>query len=137
MTFGIALYLLTLGLPLTVHAELVVIVNNENVADISVTMIRRIFLGKTKRFPGGGVAVPLDQDEGAVDRGVFHTKVLNKSGSQLKAYWSKLVFTGKGTPPKGISTAQEVRSMIANNPNMIGYIDSSLADDSVKVVGRF
>jgi hypothetical protein len=30
-----------------------------------------------------------------------------------------------------------VKALVAANPNMIGYIDSSAVDDSVKVVHKF
>jgi len=63
--------------------------------------------------------------------------VLKKSASQLKAYWSKLLFTGKGTPPKEIGSDAEMVSLVASNPNMIGFVDAAAVNDSVKVVTRF
>ncbi|WP_300433457.1 phosphate ABC transporter substrate-binding protein, partial [uncultured Thalassolituus sp.] len=96
--------------------------------------ISRIFLGKTSSFPDGSPAVPVDQSEGSDVRNDFTDKVLGKNASQLKAYWSRLIFTGKGTPPKEVGNNAAVKSLIAANPNMIGYIDSSAVDDTVKVV---
>ncbi len=96
--------------------------------------ISRIFLGKSKSFPGGGQAVPVNQNEGSATRDKFNEAVCKKNASQYKAYWSQLVFTGKGTPPKDIGNDAAVKAQVAANPNAIGYVDSSAVDASVKVV---
>ncbi|WP_416307804.1 phosphate ABC transporter substrate-binding protein [Neptunicella sp. SCSIO 80796] len=114
------------------NADIAVIVNPANSATISQDDVVKLFLGKAKSFSNGDTAVPVNQENGAVDE--FNSKVLNKSGSQIKAYWSKLVFTGKGTPPKEVDGDDEVKKLVADNPNIIGYIDASKADGSVKVV---
>jgi hypothetical protein len=44
------------------------------------------------------------------------------------------VFTGKGTPPKDAGDDAAVRTLIAANPNMIGYVDAGAVDATVKVV---
>jgi len=116
------------------QAEVAVIVNPGNGASLSAEDVQRLFLGKLKSFPGGGEANPVNQKEGQPAREQFNQAVLNKSESQLKAYWSQLVFTGKGTPPKDVGGSADVKKLVAANPNMIGYIDSSAVDGSVKVV---
>lgn len=96
--------------------------------------ISRIFLGKSKSFPGGGQAVPVNQNEGSATRDKFNEAVCKKNASQYKAYWSQLVFTGKGTPPKDAGDDAAVKAQVAANPNAIGYVDASAVDASVKVV---
>ncbi|WP_049631920.1 phosphate ABC transporter substrate-binding protein [Cellvibrio sp. pealriver] len=96
--------------------------------------VSRIFLGKSKSFPGGAQAVPVNQNEGSAARDKFNESVCKKNASQYKAYWSQLVFTGKGTPPKDAGDDGAVKALVAANPNMIGYVDSSAVDASVKVV---
>jgi ABC-type phosphate transport system substrate-binding protein len=119
----------------TVHAGVVVVVGASSaVASLDKTQVSDIFLGKSATFPGGAQAVPVDQAEGASQREEFHTKVTGKSGAQLSAYWSKLVFSGKASPPKEVPGAAEAKALVAANPNMIGYIDSGAVDASVKVV---
>jgi ABC-type phosphate transport system substrate-binding protein len=119
-------------------AEISVIVSNSNPnSAIDQTTVSKIFLGKTKSFPDGSQALPVDQDEGRKTREIFNTSILGKSDSQLKSYWSRLIFTGKGTPPKQSGTGMEIKTLVANNPNIIGYIDSSAVDDTVKVVHKF
>ena len=112
-------------------------VKQRNTEERDKKSIENIFLGKTKTFPGGAQAVPVNLDSAMPLRETFDTKVLGKSSSQLKSYWSQKVFTGKGTPPKEVTSGAEMIKLVASNPNIIGYIDSSEANDSVKVIAEF
>lgn len=130
----LALLLLMTGIVLPVHADVVVIVNPGNAASLSADDVQRLFLGKLKSFPGGGEATPVNQKEGQPSREQFNQTILNKSESQLKAYWSQLVFTGKGTPPKELDNDDAIKAFVASTPAGIGYIDASKVDGSVKVI---
>ena len=118
-------------------AEVAIIVHPSNNNSLDENSIKRIFLGKNKKFDNGNKIIPMNQNQGANARTEFGKKVLSKSDSQLKAYWSKLIFTGKGTPPDEKSNDAEILKFIANTPDAIGYIDASAVDDSVKVVGKY
>lgn len=117
-------------------AEVAVIVHSSNADSIDAKFIKRLYLGKKKSFPSGATAIPVSLKSGEAARDEFNKKLLSKSSSQLKAYWSKLVFTGKATPPKEMS-ATEVIKIVQDNPNVIGYVDSGHVIDGVKVVGKF
>ena len=126
---------LTLGLAGFTWAEVVVIVHPSAGFDsLSEEDVSRLFLGKSKNFPSGALAVPVNQDEGKFVRETFNQVICNKNSSQYKAYWSRLVFTGKGTPPSDAGDDSAVKALISANPNMIGYIDASAVDATVKVV---
>ena len=64
-----------------------------------------IFLGRATRFPNGLLAVPIDQVEGSAAREEFYTRFVGKSAAQMKAYWSKIIFTGRGQPTSAIDAA--------------------------------
>jgi ABC-type phosphate transport system substrate-binding protein len=116
-------------------AEVVVIVHPSlSVTSMSEDDISRLFLGKSRGFPNGDQAVPVNQNEGSAIRAKFNETVCKKSANQYKAYWSQLVFTGKGTPPKDGGDNAAVKALVAANPKMIGYVDASVVDNSVKVV---
>ncbi|NVJ49632.1 MAG: phosphate ABC transporter substrate-binding protein [Gammaproteobacteria bacterium] len=122
---------------IAVNAEIAVIVHPSNNNTLTETDLTRMFLGKMKSFPSGESAVPVNMPEGDATTDEFNQKVLSKSASQLKAYWSKLVFTGKGTPPKDVASAEEMLKLVSSNPSLIGYIDASKVDASVKVIAKF
>jgi len=109
-------------------AEVVVIVNPANGDAVSKDQIANVYLGKSTAF------TPIDQSDGSAIRGEFYKKVADKDASQAKALWSKLVFTGKATPPKEVGSSADVKKAVAANPKGIGYIEKSAVDASVKVV---
>ena len=113
-----------------------VIVHPSNDSSLDKNAVSRIFLGKAKSFPNGTSVVPIDQAEGSPATSEFNDKVLSRSASQLKAYWSKLVFTGKGTPPEKIEGDAAVIAKVASTPGAIGYISGDASGD-VKVVASF
>jgi ABC-type phosphate transport system substrate-binding protein len=117
------------------HAGAVVVVSAKSpVSSLTKEQSSEIFMGKATSFPGGGAATPLDQPESSPLRDEFYTKVTGKSASQAKSYWSKLSFTGKGTPPKEGHNSADIKKQIADNPNLVGYIENSAVDSSVKVL---
>ncbi len=110
-------------------AEVVIVVNAKNAAThMSLEQASQFFLGKSTMF------TPVDQSEGSAIRAEFYKKVADKEPSQVKALWSKLVFTGKGTLPKEYNSSADVKKALAADPNGIGYIEKSAVDASVKVV---
>lgn len=115
-------------------AETVVIVHPSNAAGIDAKQVQRIFLGKEKKFSDGTETIPVNQVADSSVRSDFDTTVLGRSSSQVSAYWSKLVFTGKGVPPKEVNNDAEVIELVAKNPSAIGYVDSASVNDSVKVI---
>ncbi|WP_020654896.1 hypothetical protein [Massilia niastensis] len=126
-----------IGLAATANAsaELVVIVSARNpVQVLSGDQVAAIFLGQAGHFPDGGVAVALDQRLGSPQRDQFYRQVTGKTPALLKAHWSKMVFTGRGQPPREAADNGAVRRMVAGNASMIGYIDRSALDASVRPV---
>ncbi|MCF7500207.1 MULTISPECIES: phosphate ABC transporter substrate-binding protein [unclassified Pseudoalteromonas] len=120
----------------TAFADVAVIVNPANGNAIDEGTIKKIYLGKAKSFDDGTKVNPVNQDGNSVSD-EFNDKVVGKSSSQLNAYWSKLVFTGKGTPPEKLANDQAVIDFVSANGDAIGYIDASKVTDKVKVVATF
>lgn len=115
-------------------AEVVVVVHPSNDAAINAKIVQRIFLGKEKKFSNGKEVLPINQVPSSTARGSFDTDTLGRSSTQIAAYWSKLVFTGKGIPPKELDDDAAVLAIVADNPNAIGYVDSASVSGAVKVI---
>jgi ABC-type phosphate transport system substrate-binding protein len=121
----------------TVRADVVAVVSSKNpVTSLSKSQVADIFLGKTARFPDGTLAVPIDQEESSPARDEFYATFTGKSPAQIKSHWTKIIFTGRGQPPKAVSNSTEVSRLIAANPQAIGYIERSAVDSSVKVLNQ-
>lgn len=115
-------------------SEYVVIVHPSNSAAITEKDVSRLFLGKVKRFSDGKEAIPINSLEGSPSRKAFNTKVIGKTADQIKAYWTRLIFTGKGMAPKEVKNDQEMLELVQTNPSMIGYVSRNSVNDSVKVL---
>lgn len=122
--------LATLGAAaLPASAEVVVIVSQKNPASRMFSeQASQFFLGKSNLF------TPVDLPESSAVRAEFYKKVADKDTAQVKALWSKLVFTGKATAPKEYASTAEVKKAVAADPKAIGYIEKSAVDDTVKVI---
>lgn len=116
------------------HTEVAVIVNTANTSAISPNEINRIFLGKNKKFTNGETISAVNLKSGNATRVEFEQKVLGKSSKQVKAYWSKLIFSGRAKPLKELDTDESVLNYVASTPNAIGYINAANVKPSVKVV---
>lgn len=115
--------------------DMVVIVSAKNpVASMRQDQVADIFLGRAGHFPYGGEAVAIDQVLGSPLRNAFYARVAAKSPTVLKVYWSKMIFTGRGKPPREVPDSAAVRQQVADNPALIGYIDRASLDPSVRPV---
>jgi ABC-type phosphate transport system substrate-binding protein len=131
----IALVPLVLGMADAMAAEVVAVVSAKSaISGLTANQVGDIFLGKTAHFPDGTPAVPIDLSEDSSERDKFYTQFTGKSAAQVKAHWSKIIFTGRGQPPRQASSSAEARKIVAENPNAIGYIDNSAVDRSVRVL---
>ncbi len=134
--FWIALGFLQLQLNASsAQAEPVVVVSARSpVQALSAEQVARIFLGKSEKFPGGHRAVPIDQSEGSAVRDQFYDHVVNKTPAQLKAYWSRAIFSGKGEPPRAEPDDTAVKHRLQRDSSAIGYIDRESVDTTVRII---
>lgn len=112
-----------------VNAEVAVVVHPSNpAASMSAAEVADVFLGKSTAL------APVDQAESSPVRGEFYQKVTGKDAAQVKALWTRLIFTGKAKPPKEVASDADLKKAVAAYPKAIGYIKKSEVDGSVKVV---
>jgi len=111
------------------HADVVVIVSAQSAtAKITAREISRIYLGESNRM------TPLDIADPSDSRRQFYIKLTGKDDAQVRARWSKLVFTGKGTAPRELPSAADVVKAVAADPHAIGYVDRSFVNITVKII---
>ena len=116
-------------------ADLVVVVSARSpVLALRAEQVADIFLSEATRFPDGGEVVALDLPIGSPLRDEFYLKVANRTPALMKAFWTKRIFTGRGQPPRELPNSQSVRKLVADNPTLIGYIERSALDASVRPV---
>lgn len=124
-----------LGMMVPAWADTAVIVNPRMAARLTSSDVRNIFLGNTKSFPDGSIAIPVTLKDGKA-RDDFFAQTLGKTETQYKAIWSRLMFTGTGQPPRELDSEDEIKKLISLNPNIIGFIDTNKLDQSVREVAK-
>jgi ABC-type phosphate transport system substrate-binding protein len=138
MTHRITLVLLAAALALAgvaAQADVVAVVSAKSpITSLTRSQVMDIFLSRSTHFPDGSPAVPIDQHEGSATRDEFYNVYAAMSAAQIKAFWSRIIFTGRGQPPKAVANADEAKALVAANINTITYIDRNRVDTSVKIV---
>ena len=112
----------------SVWADVAVIVNPNVITAPSQSDVANVFLGKDKTLKG------VDQKDWGPIKEKFYSAVTSKNESQLKSYWSGLVFTGKGQPLTSVSDDASVIANVSVEPDTIGYVDTTSVTDKVKVL---
>lgn len=121
----------------TVLAEMVVVVHPDNpIATIDQQQLVDIYTGREMNFPDGSYAIPFDLPPDSSQRQTFYKTLLGKTVAQVNAYWARLLFTGRATPPRVLPSAESVIKMIQDNKAAIAYLDSSETVPGIKVIFR-
>jgi ABC-type phosphate transport system substrate-binding protein len=133
----LSLIVLLLGLGVQARAELVLIVHPANpVEQLTREQVVDIYMGRNINFPGGNAALPIDLSPDSPLRAAFYQSLVGKTVSQVNAFWARLLFTGRATPPHVLPDIQTVLKTVAENRDAVGYIDDINLDNTVKIVFR-
>lgn len=99
-----------------------VIVNSANpVSSLPADEVSRIFLHKAQVWPNGVHMMAVDLPEESPAREAFSRAVHARSTAAVKAYWQRMIFSGRDLPPPEKSSA-EVLGLVRGNPGGIGYL---------------
>ena len=133
-------FLLAFLAPVVVNATAnaagtVIVAKGSDIASLDAETAKKLFLGRTPQLSGQNVVL-LFQKDGAA-REEFETKVLQRSGADLTAYWSKLIFTGKANAPVEAGGDADVKTKVNSTPGAVGYISEGAVDGSVKVLCKY
>lgn len=108
-----------------------VIVNASNpTAEMPRKQLERMFLKKLEKWPNGFGITVVDQNVNEPARKAFSEEVLRKESSAVEAYWTKLIFSGMGSPPLKLASDAEVMSFVGSNVGSIGYVSGNTRLDA-------
>ena len=138
-------YFLTLPLSLLLlfasnqaSAEPVVVMRSDATAErLSKDEVTHIFLGRYRTLPSGEQAQPIDQAAGSALRGIFYQRLVNKTPNEINAYWARLHFSGKTSPPIQASSNKEALERLLANPGAISYMERAQIDGRLRIVFEF
>jgi ABC-type phosphate transport system substrate-binding protein len=106
---------------------IVVLVNSSNPVDnLSIGELKKIFLSDRSKWDTGKSVAPVMLGPGAAERSIFLKIVCGMNDADFKKYFVQAAFEGKdATPPKEVSSARDVKSVVAGSPGAIGFVRAS------------
>ncbi len=121
-------------LPMQLFAEVAVVVSKDSpISTISESRLRQVYLEGAGQVDGQRVSA-LDLAENDRVRERFYKLAVGKTPAGMKSYWARMIFTGRGAPPRSVSSVSEMHIMLENNPSMIGYLPADKVSDKLKVL---
>lgn len=129
------LVMLLCAISLSVQAEIVVVSGkNLNITSLSESEVRQLFSGQLKTMQGITVQA-LDLPGNTSHRDDFYRQLMGRSPEQMRAYWTRLIFTGQGKPPREVTSVQELLTLVGSG-NYIGYLPADAVTGQVQVLYR-
>ncbi|MCP4111003.1 MAG: hypothetical protein GY749_36680 [Desulfobacteraceae bacterium] len=111
------------------------IIINDSVEAEAITRddLKKIFLGKKVKWNSNQSIKIAVLKEGGIHENFLRTYI-QKTSSQFRYYWKKLLFTGKGIPPKSFTSEDEIINYVSSTVGAIGYASSGIQKDGIKVI---
>ena len=129
--------IISLFISMLSHSQMVVVMAKDSkIENLDNQHVANIFLTRTNRFPNGKKAIPIELKNSDI-RSNFYEEISGKNPTQLMAYWTTLIFSGKGKPPKGYKNVKTLITRLENNPGCISYLSLAQVTDDLKIVYRF
>ena len=111
------------------HAQGIVLVSAHagGVAEVDRETAAQLYLGRRTTLPDGRGVRLLDLPAGA-ERDLFYQRLTGKNPSQIRAYWSRLVFTGRAHPPQEALDIDDALRRVLADRNALAYLPAAAAD---------
>jgi len=121
---------------LDAYADGLSIIANASVSQKSLKLkdLRSIFTMKKRLWPDGrqiSVFVLPNKDH---THKVFCRELLKVFPRQLESVWHRLVYTGTGERPILVSSVEDMMEQVARTPGAIGYIQSEIVNENIKIL---
>jgi hypothetical protein len=105
------------------ESSFLLIVNDANpVAQLRAKEVAALFLKETTKWPDGTRAAPVNLSEGSPLREGFSRRVHREGTAGIKAYWQKMIFSGRDVPPPEKASPVEVVTYVRSKRGAIGYV---------------
>lgn len=135
-TFLIAPLLIWAGLIIFSQQSSLVVISNVKGApsNMKIGELRSVMKGERQRW-NDGTKVNIFLMKTTTDLGkVTCDKVYKMSGDKVKRFWLELTFGGRANAPTFCNSADELESLVAQNPGSIGILDKNNGKRDTKVV---
>ena len=116
-------------------ADIFVVVNTANpVRNLNTREVADLYLGRSRTYPNGQPAQILDQPNARNEREQFFRLLVNMPLAQVNAYWARLTFTGRQSPPEVRIDDQAVLADVSRSAQAIGYVGTRPQHPDIHVI---
>lgn len=110
----------------SVPAIAVIVHDDVPSASVDAASLRRVYLMRSRLWPGGAHIAPVNLPAGSPLRESFSRLVLGAGSRDLAGYWNDLYFHGTQPPPT-LASEQAVVLYVARTPGAVGYVSPEAA----------
>lgn len=104
-------------------------------SDVTWAEVLAIFRGDQQHWKGGRKIYLILLEAGSTEREVMLKRVYRMTDGELKQFWLGKLYRGEiAAFPRVAASGGAARRIVAQAPNALAFIDSSAADDTVKVL---
>lgn len=115
--------------------DFVVIANpHSGVEKMSKDEVINVYMGRNRKLSSGVTAQPLDLENPLTEKANFYNIMVNKELSEISSYWARLMFSGQGSPPRQVASAEQAVELVGRLKGAIAYVDRKKIDKRVRVV---
>jgi hypothetical protein len=113
----------------------IVVSRADSLNNISLSDLRRIYLGEMARWPDGRRIVPVVLPPASAEQRLFLERALKMADIDYAQHWIGQIFRGRVSgPPYTASSSAAARRFVAAHPEAIAFIDAAEADATVRVL---
>jgi hypothetical protein len=132
---GLLLVTLTLAPMAAPRADLVVVANAKSgIERLTRNEVVNIFLGRFRQLPTGDMARPADQPDDAPEKARFYRLLVNKELTDINAYWTRLVFSGKTSPPYQAKSRDDIADWLNRYAGALAYMERGQVGSGSRIV---
>lgn len=114
--------------------DLLLVTHSDSNISISRDHLKRLFFGKISSLPNGRKVTAVVFTKNELQFQQFTKKYLGRTSQQIRSFWAKQLFTGKGTLPVQVKSMQEMIELVSSSDEYIGYIPADALQAPLQVL---
>ena len=91
---------------------------------ISAKDLQALYMGRRQETKDGNPVQATDLPRDHPLRQQFYARLTGMTAAQVNSHWSRLLFSGRSTPPVILSNPEAVFGFLLRTPNTLGYTSS-------------
>ena len=111
--------------PTSVNSWLVLVSTQSDVNSLTQKQVMSLFLGRKRYLPDGDKVKAIDHPHDSAMRAGFYQALTGKSIADIDAYWARLKYSGRASPPLTVENAEQILQLLREESGIIAYLPST------------